>query len=124
MARRTRTTARPSLMSRLRGGNRRRAHPTTTTTHHTTTTTTHPHGTAGYGHHAAPVHHQRRRPSFGDKVSGAMMRLKGTLTHRPGVKPEHAVCEAQTVADHTTFIERGKDAYDEAYESLRRRDWI
>lgn len=31
-------------------------------------------------------HHQRRRPSIGDKVSGAMLRLKGSLTRRPGVK--------------------------------------
>jgi hypothetical protein len=24
--------------------------------------------------------------TFGDKVSGAMLKLKGSLTHRPGVK--------------------------------------
>ncbi|GKT52590.1 uncharacterized protein ColSpa_12771 [Colletotrichum spaethianum] len=36
--------------------------------------------------HAAPVHHQRRKPSMGDKISGAMLKLKGTLTRRPGQK--------------------------------------
>ncbi|KAK1828268.1 hypothetical protein QBC39DRAFT_393247 [Podospora conica] len=37
-------------------------------------------------HHAAPVHHQQRRPSIGDKISGALLKLKGTLTGRPGQK--------------------------------------
>ncbi|KAJ0324941.1 hypothetical protein COL5a_007713, partial [Colletotrichum fioriniae] len=36
--------------------------------------------------HTAPVHHQRRKPSMGDKISGAMLKLKGTLTRRPGQK--------------------------------------
>ncbi|KXL43627.1 hypothetical protein M433DRAFT_43075, partial [Acidomyces richmondensis BFW] len=31
-------------------------------------------------------HHHKRRPSVGDKVSGAMMKLKGSLTRRPGLK--------------------------------------
>jgi hypothetical protein len=31
------------------------------------------------------VHH-RRKASIGDKISGAMLKLKGSLTHRPGVK--------------------------------------
>ncbi|RPB01143.1 hypothetical protein L873DRAFT_1677610, partial [Choiromyces venosus 120613-1] len=35
---------------------------------------------------AAPVHHHKRRPSIGDKISGALMRLRGSLIHRPGVK--------------------------------------
>jgi hypothetical protein len=30
--------------------------------------------------------HHRRRASIGDKISGAMMRLKGSITRRPGVK--------------------------------------
>ncbi|KAF2398734.1 hypothetical protein EJ06DRAFT_464290, partial [Trichodelitschia bisporula] len=34
----------------------------------------------------APVHHHRRRPSIGDKISGAMMKLRGSLTRRPGLK--------------------------------------
>ncbi|KAM0715474.1 hypothetical protein Q7P37_008972 [Cladosporium fusiforme] len=29
---------------------------------------------------------QRRKPSVGDKMSGAMMKLKGSLTRKPGVK--------------------------------------
>ncbi|KAK4113973.1 hypothetical protein N656DRAFT_778028 [Canariomyces notabilis] len=38
---------------------------------------------------AVPVtvpHHQKRRTSIGDKISGALLRLKGTLTGRPGQK--------------------------------------
>ncbi|KAF2664327.1 hypothetical protein BT63DRAFT_460629 [Microthyrium microscopicum] len=33
-----------------------------------------------------PAHHQHRRASIGDKVSGALMKLRGTLTRRPGLK--------------------------------------
>lgn len=29
---------------------------------------------------------QRRKPSVGDKMSGAMMKLKGSLTRKPGLK--------------------------------------
>lgn len=32
------------------------------------------------------VHHQKRHASIGDKISGALMRLKGSLTRRPGQK--------------------------------------
>ncbi|KAF2461544.1 hypothetical protein BDY21DRAFT_368737 [Lineolata rhizophorae] len=97
-ARTTRRTNKPTLMDRLRGNHgpthttstRRTRHSptqttTTTTTTKQTTTTAHPPVASGAG--AAPVrHHQRRRPSIGDKVSGAMMRLKGSLTRRPGKK--------------------------------------
>jgi hypothetical protein len=31
-------------------------------------------------------HHQKRRTSIGDKISGALLRLKGTITGRPGQK--------------------------------------
>jgi hypothetical protein len=87
----TRSTARPSLKTRLLGGGgatrrtntRRTPHTTTTTT--TTTKTTRHHG-VGHGATAAPVHHHKRKPSMGDKVSGAMLKLKGSLTGRPGVK--------------------------------------
>ncbi|KAK0635645.1 hypothetical protein B0T17DRAFT_51103 [Bombardia bombarda] len=39
-------------------------------------------------HHTAvaPVHHQKRHATLGDKISGALLRLKGSLTGRPGVK--------------------------------------
>jgi len=30
--------------------------------------------------------HQKRKPTLGDKVSGAFMKLKGTLMGRPGEK--------------------------------------
>jgi hypothetical protein len=56
----TRTAATPVRTSRRRVGARRT--PATTT--------------------AAP----RRKTSMSDKVSGAMLKLKGTLTHRPGQK--------------------------------------
>jgi len=34
----------------------------------------------------APVHHHKRHVSMGDRISGAMLKLRGTLTGRPGVK--------------------------------------
>ncbi|PSK53105.1 Protein transport protein sec72 [Elsinoe australis] len=105
------TRSKPSLMQRLRGN---KAHTTRTTKHshnpltgtHTTThtETTHgaphsthaaPHTTRSTGRRshrtagtttAAPAHHHRRRPSLGDKMSGAMMKLRGSLTRRPGLK--------------------------------------
>ncbi|KAG9246444.1 hypothetical protein BJ878DRAFT_497055 [Calycina marina] len=84
-------SSKPTLMTRLKG---RKAHSKTVKT----TTTVHPHGTAGTHtthhhntHHsrataAGPAVHHRRKASIGDKISGAMMKLKGSLTHRPGVK--------------------------------------
>jgi len=98
----TRTT-KPTLMTRLRG-----PHAKTRTVK--TTTTVHPNGT----HHTNGQHttagtttgrrsrwgssnrtsnrtavgttHHHRRVSFGDKVSGAMLKLRGSLTNRPGLK--------------------------------------
>ncbi|KAJ5301646.1 hypothetical protein PENANT_c002G00170 [Penicillium antarcticum] len=91
----TRTT-KPTLMTRLKGRNARsRTVKTTTTTHPNGTQATHgthaTHGHHGHGYGAtttrtAPAHHHRRKASLGDKFSGAMMKLKGSLTHRPGVK--------------------------------------
>ncbi|KAK6543754.1 hypothetical protein TWF694_000487 [Orbilia ellipsospora] len=80
------TRTKPSLLDRLTG---RRSHVTTTTTR-TTRSGRHHHG-RHLRHRepvvvAAPVHHQQRRPSLSDKVSGALMKLKGTLTRRPGLK--------------------------------------
>ncbi|KAJ5949788.1 hypothetical protein N7454_001372 [Penicillium verhagenii] len=88
----TRTT-KPTLMTRLKG-------PYAKSKTVKTTTTTHPNSTShrtnkrhlGPHHNnrhvgvVQPQHHHRRKPTFGDKVSGAMMRMKGSLTHRPGVK--------------------------------------
>ena len=116
----TTTTARPGLMSRLRNRHNPNAkvavseHTNPITGAHTRTkkTTTHPAGLGHHGHggrgplasepvgathsrhtHArrAPATHHQRKPSIGDKVSGAMMKLKGTLTHRPGVKVSFAL---------------------------------
>jgi hypothetical protein len=119
------TTAKPSLLGRLKGNN----HTTTTTTKHSTNPITGTHTTKttkvenGAGHHAS--HHtgttagtgratgsstrhttshrttgtttgatrvQKRKPTIGDKVSGAMMNLKGTVTGKPGVKVSPNSC--------------------------------
>lgn len=70
---RTTTTTHPSLFHRM--------------THRTPRNTV---TTRGAGHHhtstVAPVHHQRRHATLGDKISGALLKLKGTVTGRPGVK--------------------------------------
>ncbi|KAH0612766.1 uncharacterized protein H6S33_009146 [Morchella sextelata] len=78
----TNTRTKPSFFSRITG---RRAAPRGTTTTTTTTTTRRTHR-GGAGRTAAPVHQQRRRPSIGDKISGALMKLRGSLTRRPGMK--------------------------------------
>ena len=49
---------------------------------HGTTTTTTRHGFLG---HKKVVHH-KRKPTMKDKVSGALLKLKGSLTRRPAVK--------------------------------------
>ncbi|KAI0594650.1 hypothetical protein F4775DRAFT_423269 [Biscogniauxia sp. FL1348] len=51
-------------------------------THTTTTTTTRRRGLFG----RRPAHHQKRHATLGDKIAGAMMKLQGTLTRRPGKK--------------------------------------
>lgn len=80
----TRSTApRRSIMSRFRRNPHRAARTTQTTT--TTTRTTKVHN-GGVGTTRAPVHHHKRKVSLGDKISGAMLKLKGTLTHKPAVK--------------------------------------
>lgn len=91
----TTRAAKPSFMSRFRSTHPRGA---TTTRRHggeevvTTTTTTRRQkahaGTRGglFSRRAAPVRTQRRKTSLGDKISGAMLKLKGSLTHRPGQK--------------------------------------
>ncbi|KAL0465526.1 hypothetical protein QR685DRAFT_548462 [Neurospora intermedia] len=81
---------------------RRRAHHTTTPMTTTTHTTHHTTRRRGYGrkrHHgvtptaattmgttAAVHHHQKRKTSLGDKISGALMKIKGSITGRPGQK--------------------------------------
>ncbi|OGE55863.1 hypothetical protein PENARI_c003G04999 [Penicillium arizonense] len=94
-------TSKPTLMTRLKGRNARSRTVKTTTTVQPNTHATHAtHSTHGHhghhGHHGrgygatttrtAPTHHHRRKASLGDKVSGAMLKLKGSLTHRPAVK--------------------------------------
>ncbi|KAI1084997.1 hypothetical protein F5B20DRAFT_575463 [Whalleya microplaca] len=49
----------------------------------TTTTTTTRRGLFG---RKTRVQHQKRHATIGDKISGAMTRLRGTITRRPGVK--------------------------------------
>lgn len=61
----------------------RRAHHT----HVTSTTTTAPRRRGLFTRRQPVVHHhQKRKASFGDKVSGALMKLRGSLTRRPGLK--------------------------------------
>ncbi|TVY22163.1 hypothetical protein LHYA1_G009188 [Lachnellula hyalina] len=91
----TRTT-KPTLMTRLRGRNANTRTVKTTTkvepathnhVHHNQHHTTHTTHTRGRNTRTAqPVHHHKRRVSVGDKVSGAMMKLRGSLTRRPGLK--------------------------------------
>ena len=103
----TRTSRRPNhhykpqqlrraiMFGRTRRGRTQRTTRTTVTTE-TVPASGHHHGghhgghhTTGHhaaGHHAAPAHHHRRRPSLGDKVAGAFMKLRGSLTRRPGLK--------------------------------------
>ncbi|KAJ6787795.1 hypothetical protein PWT90_01472 [Aphanocladium album] len=54
--------------------------------HHTTTTTTAPRRRGLFSRRPAAHHHHQRKPSIGDKISGALLKLRGSLTHRPGVK--------------------------------------
>ncbi|KAK6348193.1 hypothetical protein TWF718_006003 [Orbilia javanica] len=79
------TRTKPSLIDRLTG---RRGHTvTTTSTTHSSRPRTHRHHHHTHATTATvPVHHQRRRPGLGDKISGALMRIKGSLTRRPGLK--------------------------------------
>jgi hypothetical protein len=98
----TRTT-KPTLMTRLRGRNANSRTVKTTTKVEPRTTAAHHHqhtNTTGtlsrWGRNrrtAEPVVHHRRHASIGDKISGAMLKLKGSLTHRPGVK----VCSTLSV---------------------------
>ncbi|KAI4616798.1 hypothetical protein J4E83_006379 [Alternaria metachromatica] len=87
---RTTTRARPSLKTRLLGGRKtrttKRAPATTVTTTTTTRTTRTTGGRHGHATTAAPVHHHKRHATMGDKVSGMMMKLRGSLTRRPGLK--------------------------------------
>lgn len=86
----TRTTARPTLKQRLLGPKRatatRRAPATTTTTTTTTRTTRTTPAHGAHGTHAATGVHHKRHATMGDKVSGALMKLRGSLTRRPGLK--------------------------------------
>ncbi|KIW13233.1 hypothetical protein PV08_08420 [Exophiala spinifera] len=66
----------PTLMQRLRGR---------TTPRSTAATGRAPRRTRR-ARAAAPATHHKRKTSIGDKVSGAMLKLKGTVTHRPGEK--------------------------------------
>lgn len=112
----TTTTKKPSLLSRLRNTHQAKVtttqstNPITGTTTTTQKTSTHPNGigykghggrgplagnrethyvnTAGGGTAAAgtTTHHNKRKPSVGDKVSGALMKLRGSVMGRRGVK--------------------------------------
>ncbi|KEQ75369.1 hypothetical protein M436DRAFT_40820 [Aureobasidium namibiae CBS 147.97] len=76
------STAKPSLLGRLKGNHHTTTTTTTTTTKHSTNPITGSHTTTT----TKKVDVQKRKPTMGDKVSGAMMNLKGTVTGKPGVK--------------------------------------
>lgn len=83
---RTTTHRNGGLLSRLRG---RRQQTTTTTTTTTKTTSTGRNPAQAVPHsqiHSNQVRHNHRRPTIGDKISGAFMKLEGSLTRRPGLK--------------------------------------
>ncbi|KAM0711778.1 hypothetical protein Q7P35_001147 [Cladosporium inversicolor] len=111
----TTTGRKPSLLSRLAGKKTTQnarvtestsRNPITGTTTTTRKTTTHPSGIGHHGHagkgplatkstatrgttttRSKGVHTtQHRKPSMGDKISGGLMNLKGSLTGKPGVK--------------------------------------
>ncbi|KAH6674116.1 hypothetical protein B0J14DRAFT_480501 [Halenospora varia] len=83
-------------MTRLRGRNANTRTVKTTTkiepahAHHTTHAT-HTHNTRStrssrWGGNRRVAGTPRRKVSMGDKLSGAMMKLRGSLTRRPGLK--------------------------------------
>lgn len=91
----TRSAARPSLKTRLLGPKRApvaRRTPAATTTTTTTTKTTRHHGGHAHGTAVRP----RRHATMGDKVSGALMKLRGSLTGRPGLKVRLRVQDLET----------------------------
>ncbi|KAH6697102.1 hypothetical protein F5X68DRAFT_2187 [Plectosphaerella plurivora] len=63
----------------------KRSHGLTGNTTTTTTTTTTRKRGGLFSRRAAP-RTQQRKPTMGDKISGAMLKLKGSLTRRPGQK--------------------------------------
>ncbi|KAJ5110547.1 hypothetical protein N7532_001082 [Penicillium argentinense] len=81
----TTRSSKPTLMTRLRGPNAKSktVKTKTTTTRHGPSShrTTKRHWGVG-----RPVQHHRRKTTLGDKLSGAMLKLKGSLMHRPAVK--------------------------------------
>ncbi|PBP19479.1 hypothetical protein BUE80_DR009735 [Diplocarpon rosae] len=86
----TRTT-KPTLMTRLRGRNAKtRTTKTTTTVEPGAQRPVHTSRWGGYrrtaAHTTTPGVHHKRHVTIGDKISGAIMKLKGSLTGRPGVK--------------------------------------
>lgn len=83
----TTVTTRPSLFARLRGGKTHHRTYENSTHGHTTHATHGARRQRTWGRRTAqPVHHHHRKPSMGDKISGAMMKLRGSLTRRPGLK--------------------------------------
>jgi len=122
----TRTT-KPTLMTRLKGRNAKTQTVKTTTTieprseairhnHHNHTTgatgarTTRSSRWGGSSRRNEPVVHHKRHASVGDKISGAMMKLKGSLTRRPGVKVSFPFSQAnaQYANENSRLQEQGE----------------
>lgn len=68
------------------------------TTRTTRTTTTRRHGLFG----RRKVHHQKRKATMGDKIAGAMKKLKGTILRNPGEKV--SLSPTHTSIPHSTKI--------------------
>jgi hypothetical protein len=77
MARTTKTTTKNGLF-----GKKRTTVTKTSSNPFSGSTTTHHTG----GHHTTATGVPRRKVTMGDKISGAMMKLRGTVTRRPGLK--------------------------------------
>lgn len=109
----TTTARKPGIMDRLRRRpaappardaevtTKHSTNPVTGTRKTTRTTKTHPKGVGHHGHGGrgpmasnatthhtttAEPHHHRRKPTIGEKISGAIMKLKGDVERKPGKK--------------------------------------
>jgi hypothetical protein len=73
-------------------------------THHTTTTTHTTTRRRGLFGRRQPVVHQKRHATFGDKISGALKKLKGTIMGRPGVKVSFQIPIRKPVSTKTACV--------------------
>ncbi|KAK6008040.1 hypothetical protein QM012_004854 [Aureobasidium pullulans] len=91
----TKHSTNPITGSRTTTTTKKETGPTHHTSHHTGSAATTSRGVGSGTRHTTghrttgttgTTRVQKRKPTVGDKVSGAMMNLKGTVTGKPGVK--------------------------------------